>query len=371
VGSFDKLGLKKEILNALTRLHFKESKDVQDKIIPLALQGKNIVFTSRTGSGKTLAYFLGFLSKINRKQGIQMVVAVPTRELCIQVGKEIKRFCDILGLNVGMLYGGRDIGLDYLTTSKKIHIMVGTPGRLIQHINEKHIKIGECNLLVFDESDQMFDHGFYDDCVYLKKRCCKDVQMILCSATITDKVENFIEEVIKDYELLNVGEMIPHNIIQEKVYCEMSEKNNLLLKFFSYYKFKHAMIFCNTKIKSDNISKFLRDNGFHAEKMNSNLEQKDRLNTLNLFKEGKIKILVTTDIAARGIHMENVDVIINYDAPTRQEFYIHRIGRTGRFDRKGYALTLICPEDVERFDNIEFDYNIKVHEVDKELKRVE
>ena len=188
---FQKLGLKKEVIAVLTK--FKKPSEVQTKVIPLTLKGKNIVFTSMTGSGKTVAYTAGFLGKINKKLGVQMMVLVPTRELCVQVGKEIQELSEPLGLKVGMLYGGRYIGGDYRTTRKKNQILVGTPGRLIQHINEKHIKVGEVAYLIYDESDQMFDHGFSKDCAYVRKRVSKNVQIILSSATITDKVKRFIE----------------------------------------------------------------------------------------------------------------------------------------------------------------------------------
>src|SRR3989344_2509994 len=209
MGKFADLGLKKEIVDILSKLNFKEALEVQDKIIPLALQGKNIVFTSRTGSGKTLAYLLGFIGKINKKLGIQMVVLVPTRELCIQVGKEMTRVCQPLGIKVGMLYGGREIAGDSITINKKNHIMVGTPGRLIQHINAKRIKVGDVKYLVFDESDQMFDHGFFDECVYVKTRVSSDAQIIFSSATINEKVKEFIESELPEYELLKIGELIP------------------------------------------------------------------------------------------------------------------------------------------------------------------
>lgn len=361
MGDFNKLGLKKPILQVLTRLKLKESFEVQDKIVPLAIKGKNIAFTSRTGSGKTLAYLLGFLGKVNKKLNTQMIVLVPTRELCIQVGKEIKRICDLLEINVGMLYGGRDIKGDYRTLKKRNHIVVGTPGRLLLHVNEKKLKVGEVKYLVFDESDQMFDNGFYDDCAYLRQRVSRNAQLILSSATITDKVKNFIEEEIVDYEFLEIGELVPKNIVQEKLYCDKLEKNDILLKTFSKRKFKRALIFCNTKQKSYNIAEFLQKNKFNAKSLSSDLEQNERLNHLNLFKQGKIKILVSTDVAARGLHIEKVDIVINYDVPTRAEFYIHRIGRTGRIDKKGYSLTFICPEDVDRFKIIEYRYALEVN----------
>lgn len=363
MGDFSDLGMKKDILQVLARLKFKKPLEVQETIIPIALKGKNIVFTSRTGSGKTLAYLLGYLGKINNKQGLQMAVLVPTRELCIQVGKEMKRVCDELNINVGMLYGGRDFKQDYRTFRKRNQIIVGTPGRLLQHVDEKNVKVGDVKYLVYDEADQMFDQGFFEDCIYMKKRVSNSVQIILSSATITPKVEKFIEDIIVDYELLKIGELIPKGIVQEKLFCEKLEKNRILLNLFSDNKFKRALIFCNTKIKSNNISEFLKKNKLHAKSLSSDLDQTERLNHLNLFKDGKIRILVSTDVAARGLHIEKVDIIVNYDVPTTDEFYIHRIGRTGRKDKKGYSLTLICPEDVDRFHNIEFEYKLDVKEI--------
>jgi len=226
--TFDKLGLKKDILNVLSSLKFKEATEVQEKIVPLALKGENVVFTSRTGSGKTLAYALGYLGKLNKKLGVQMLIVVPTRELCIQVGKEMQKLAEHLGFVTGMLYGGRDLVGDFKTTKRKIHILVGTPGRLIQHINEKNIKVGDTAYLVYDESDQMFDHGFYEDCKYIKKRVSNDAQIILSSATITRKVEDFIEREIPNHTYLEVGDLIPKNITQEKIYCEKTEKQRII-----------------------------------------------------------------------------------------------------------------------------------------------
>ena len=354
------MGLKKEIVDVLSSLNFKEALEVQDKIIPLAIKGKNVVFTSRTGSGKTLAYLLGFIGRINKKLGIQMVVLVPTRELCIQVGKEMTKVCQPLGIKVGMLYGGREIAGDSITINKRNHILVGTPGRLIQHVNAKRIKVGDVKYLVFDESDQMFDHGFFDECVYLKKRVSSDAQIIFSSATINEKVKHFIETELTDHELLKIGELIPKNIIQETVLCTIIQKKEVLLQFLQKNKFKHIMIFCNRKDKTVEITRFLSEHNYRARELNSNLSQDQRFNTLNLFKEGKIHILVTSDVAARGIHIEKVDAVVNYDVPTKPEFYIHRIGRTGRRDKNGYCLTLICPEDEDRFRNIEYNYSLDV-----------
>ncbi len=363
--TFAELGLKKEILLALSALKIKEPLEVQEKIIPLALKGRNVVFTSQTGSGKTLAYSLGFLGKLDRKKGLQMLIIVPTRELCIQVGKDLTKLGDILQINVGVLYGGRNIKGDFRTIMKKNQIIVGTPGRLIQHINDKTMRVGEVKCLVFDESDQMFDQGFYDDCVYIKKRASRDAQILLSSATISGKVENFMREEIKDYELHKIGMQIPQKIMQEKIFCAIAEKDDLLLKILLKKRFNKAIIFCNTKIRSYRLAEFLAKNGFRTISLNSDFDQKERNNHLNLFRDQPKIILVATDVAARGLHIEKVDLIVNYDVPKQEEFYIHRIGRTGRNDKEGYALTMVCPEDEERFKKIEFDYKLSCEMIDK------
>jgi len=366
--TWNELGLKKKLVDALMKLRITESFDVQKAIIPVVLKGKHVVCTAQTGSGKTLAYTLGYLGKINRKQGLQMIVIVPTRELCIQVGKEITKICDVLEIKVGMLYGGREIKGDYKTVTRNNQIIVGTPGRLLEHINMKRLTVGDVKYLVFDESDQMFDNGFYRDCVYLKKRVSRDVQILLASATITEKVEAFITQEIPHHEYVKIGESaIPSTIVQEKMYCEKIEKNEFLYNFFRNHHFKRIIVFCNTKIKAHNIAEWFENKHLNAKSFTGDLTQDERLQRLNVFKEGKIKILVTTDIAARGLHIDSVDAVINYDAPTRSEFYVHRIGRTGRVNKDGYALTLLCPEDVERFANIESEFAIQVQEISKDI----
>lgn len=361
--SFEKLRLKKDVISALNSLGYKEPREVQEEIIPLAMQGKDIVFTSRTGSGKTLAYTVPFLSKINLKLGIQMVVMVPTRELCMQVGKEMARIAAPLNIKVGSIYGGREISGDQRTTGRKLHIVVGTPGRLIQHINNKSIKVGEVKFIVYDESDQMFDDGFMKDCIYLKERASKRVQILLASATITIKVNEFINRYIPDHEFLMIGDQVPKNIKQEKLFCTIKEKNEHLIARLNKRSFKRVLVFCNTKLRTYQISELLKEKSFKARPLSGDLKQDDRTSTLNLFKQGRVKILVTTDVAARGLDITNIDMIVNYDIPRQDEFYVHRIGRTGRSDKKGYAINFICPEDEARFKRIEELYELEVNEV--------
>ena len=363
---FAKLGLKSDIVQVLRVLGYKEPLEVQQEVIPLEIQGHNIVFTSKTGSGKTLAYTAGYLGKINIKQGVQMLIIVPTRELCIQVGKEVKRICTSLNINVGVLYGGRMLGGDHKTTSRRNQIYVCTPGRIIQHINEKNIKVGDVKCIVYDESDQMFDNGFYSDCTYLKKRISSTAQIILASATITKQVHKFMGKEIRTYKLLRIGSPIPKGIVQEKIYCKISEKDDIILKIIKEKKLKKTMIFCNTKIKTEYLMNFLKENKIDAKPVSGSLDQKERENYINLFKANKIDILIATDVAARGLHIEDVDAIINFDVPTRDEFYIHRIGRSGRNDKKGYSMTLVCEEDVERFAKLCEDNNLEVKEVKKD-----
>jgi len=359
--SFSALGLKKDIVDVLTRLNFKVPSEVQEKIIPLEIQGKNVVFTSKTGSGKTLTYLLGYLGKINKKVDLQMIVLVPTRELCIQVGKEMKKLCEPLGIKIGMLYGGRTVHGDFKTTSKKNHVIIGTPGRLIQHINSRSLKAGDVKYLVYDECDHMFDDGFFDQCLYLKKRVSKNAQIILASATLSNRVNEFREMI--DHELIDIGEQVPSKIVQRKIYCKIVDKNMILVNFLRNRKFKRCLIFCNTKDRSNQISDFLNQYKYKTKPLNASLTQDERNNTLNLFKQAKVSILVTTNIAARGLQIKNVDIVVNYDVAKQPEFHVHRIGRTGRYDKDGYALTLICPEDEKRFDDIINTYKMNIKEI--------
>lgn len=358
--SFAELGVKKEIVHALEGIGYVDPLEVQEKIIPLALQKKNLVFTAKTGSGKTLAFTIAFLARINKKHALQMIILVPSRELCIQVGKEIKRVCEPLGINVGMLYGGREIVGDYRTLNKKNHIIIGTPGRLIQHINEKNIKVGDVSCLVFDESDHLFEEGFYEDCAYLRERVSNNSQIILASATITATVERFIKEEIKEFLLVRVGVLIPENIVQEKVYCKRADKEVILQKILSQKRVKRSMVFCNMKSTVTWLSGLLNEKKMKARPISNDVREDDRLNYLNLFKEGKVHVLIATDVAARGLHIEDVDLIVNYDIPTRKEFYVHRIGRTGRNDKPGHAITIICPEEKEQFQDIEAEFGLSV-----------
>lgn len=352
---FQKLGLKKNVLEALEALKFKEPLEVQSKIIPLTLKGKNVVFTSRTGSGKTLAYSVGALGKLNPKMGVQMVVLTPTRELCVQVGKELTKFCDLLNLQVGVLYGGRDLSGDYRTIHRKNQIIVATPGRFVDHVNNKTLKIGEVVHLVYDEADQMFDHGFFDTCEYLMTRVSKKSQIILASATLNSKVKQFIKRF--NHELVEIGELIPKNISQEVIFCHADDKMQITLQSLELDHFKRAIVFVNTKAKAFDVAEFLAKH-YKCKELTGNLDQSTRKNMIDLFRAGKIQVLVTTDVAARGIHVDGLDIVINFDVPTRDEFYVHRIGRTGRTDKEGYALTLICEEDEERFLAIENKYDL-------------
>lgn len=368
--SFADLGLKKDVLEVLRELKYLKPTDVQEQVIPQIMTGRDLVFTARTGSGKTLACLLGNISKIKKKQGLQMLVMVPTRELCIQVGKEMRKVCEPLEINVGMLYGGREIKGDYRTTTKKNQILIGTPGRLIQHLHKKTIKVGEVTYLVYDESDQMFDQGFYDECAYLRTRVNKFAQVILASATISNKVDEFINHEIGEYDLLEIGEPIPLKIKQEKIYCRFHDRKDILVSFLKRKRFKKAIVFCNTISETFKLANLLTDNGMNAKALNGELKQDERTKLLNLFKQRAIKVLVTTDVAARGLHIEQVDMIINFEVARKPEFHIHRIGRTGRKDKPGYALTLVTKHTEPAFNEIVKRYNLKIQKINHEFVKV-
>lgn len=371
IDSFQNLGLKKNVIQTLSALNFTTPTEVQKQIIPLILKKKNLAFTSQTGSGKTVGFTAPLLSRINKKLHIQILILVPTRELCIQVGNEIKRFANHLDFNVGMIYGGRDLIADKRTISRRLHVLVATPGRLIQHVNMKTIKLSGVHTIIFDESDQMFDNGFYDDCQYIKSRVSSTAQVILASATITPKVEIFLKKTIKDFTFIEVGNLIPPSIVQDALFCEISEKNDLLVKFFLGEEFSRAIVFVNTKVKLGSVYDSLLDKGITTSYLSGDLDQKEREKRLRDFKAKKFSVLVCTDVASRGLHIPDVDIVLNYDIPSRNEFYVHRIGRTGRNGKKGYALSFVCPEDEANFVLIQKEYKLHVGLVNSKFELID
>lgn len=377
--TFSQLGFKQDVVAALKKINITQATEVQELIIPKIRHKNHIVFTSQTGSGKTLCFLLGYLPRINSRLGLQMLIVTPTKELAQQVGKEITRVTDQLDLNVGILFGGRDFKGDAKTVKRKNQIIVATPGRLIDHINKKTLRVGDVKCIVYDESDQMFDNGFASDCAYIKRRSAKDAQIVLASATMTEKVELFAENQLGDYEYTIVGDKIPKNIVQEKVYCKMGGKQALLIKCLirltSGSKKKQIIIFTNTKEKCFLIHENLEKHKFHATELHGDFKMQERKNHLNGFTSGRVPILITTNVAARGLHIPKVDAVINFDVSERPEFYVHRIGRTGRIMKsgkigRGYAITFICDEDIERFNWIEELHGAKVQEVDQDFERV-
>jgi superfamily II DNA/RNA helicase len=237
--------------------------------------------------------------------------------------------------------------------------------------NENSLKVGDISFLIFDESDQMFDTGFYDDCVYIRSRVSSAAQIVLSSATITPRVEHFLRKSIKDFELVKIGTLIPPNIDQDVLFCPISDKTKLLVNFFQGEKFSRAIVFANTKVKLSSIYDTLLHNKITANYLSSDLDQKDREKVVRDFKAAKFSVLVSTDIASRGLDIQGVDIIVNYDVPPRSEFYVHRIGRCGRNDLRGYALTFICPEDEEDFSIIEHQFDLTVGVVNTNFELID
>jgi len=368
---FAHLGLKKEVVLALETLGFTEPTDVQEKVLPLITAKKNVVFTSQTGSGKTIAYSVGFFNRLQLKQQVQMLVIVPTRELCMQVGEELKKFGQLLGFNVGMLYGGHDLIVDKKVVSKRLHVIVATPGRLIQHINNKVVRVGDVSYLVFDESDQMFDTGFYDDCEYIRSRVSVTAQLVLSSATLTAKVESFVKKNISDFEFVEVGALIPSSITQDMLLCTIPEKNKLLVDFFLGEEFSRAIVFVNTKSKLSAVYDTLLFHNISANYLSSDLDQKEREKCVRDFRAGKFSVLVCTDVASHGLDIKGVDIVVNYDVPPRSEYYVHRIGRAGRVGVQGYALTFVCPEDEEDFAALRKQFDLLIGLVNHDFELVD
>ena len=349
---FNELNVKPELIKALRDQSIVEMMPVQEGAIPLLLAGRDLVARAKTGSGKTIAFLLPILEKLNRQGRLQAVILAPTRELVAQINKEIRK----IDRNVRSLeiYGGVGIGpqIDKLKTA---HIVVATPGRIIDHIKRKTINFSQIKFVVLDEADRMLDMGFIDDVRYILKKTPPVRQIMLFSATMPDQVVKLSREYMKNPQklLLDQDEITVKSIRQVCFGVDKREKLNTLVKILRTNNVQRGMIFCNTKSWADTLTRILKGKGFKVMSIHSNLSQSKRTRVIEDFKKGRFNILVATDVAARGLHIDGVTHVVNYDLPRSPKDYVHRIGRTGRAGEEGDAISLLTQQDAPLLKGIE------------------
>lgn len=368
---FKKLGLSEQLLKSLQEEGFEAPREIQEKAIPLALAGKDIIGGSATGSGKTLAFGAGIIEKTVKGSGVQALVLTPTRELAEQVAVALRAFSKYKGLRVIPIYGG--VGMSpQVEALERAEIVVGTPGRILDHLRQGTLNLGKVNSLVLDEADRMLDMGFVEDVETIISQCPKERQTFLFSATISPDIAHIAKRHMKSPVDISGEEMVDPSKLRQIFYdVPSNQKFSLLVHLL---KGEHAglvMIFCNTRHNADFVAHNLIKNGIDATAIHGGLTQSRRNSILELFKSSSVHALVCTDVAARGLDIGGVSHVYNYDSPKTSKEYIHRIGRTARAGKDGIAISIVSNRDYENFNAVIEDSEIKIkqEELPKDIER--
>ena len=353
--NFNKYSLCDELLKAISLLNYKAPTEVQDMAIPAILQQKDVIIKSETGSGKTAAFAIPLCELINWEDNeVQAIVLTPTRELAIQVSEDIFNIGRFKRIKTSCLYGGESFARQVKELKQKTHIVVGTPGRVLDHLLEGTLNTSNVNTLIIDEADEMLNMGFIEEVETVIARISDNRTTVLVSATFNKKIDKIINKhmlnPIKIETTTKVSTM--DNITYLFYKAKESTKQNLLRDITMIENPDSCIIFCNTKIMVDDIDDFLYNNGYSCMKIHGGMEQRDRTSIMNRFKQNEFRYLVATDVAARGIDVDDISLIINYDMPDKKDSFIHRTGRTGRRGKNGKAISLVSEIDQLSFANI-------------------
>lgn len=364
MNKFKALGLSDNFLKAIEEMHFKEPTEIQEKAIPLALAGKDIIGGSATGSGKTLAFGATILENVKTGKGIQALIMTPTRELAEQVSMALRQFSKYLPCNIISIYGGMDIEKQtrQLATAD---IVVGTPGRIIDHLGRRTINFTGVKYLVLDEVDRMFDMGFQDDVERILEECPVKRQTMLFSATISTDIDYLSKKHTKDAVEVAVESYIDPSQLKQAYYDVPNNlKFSLLVQLLKGENSGLVMVFSNTRRNADFIVNNLKKHGIDAQAIHGGLTQNRRSQTLENFNKGHVNVLVCTDVAARGIDIKGVSHVYNFDTPKTASEYVHRIGRTARAGEDGIAISLVSDRDYENFTKVNQNKSLNIERLE-------
>lgn len=354
---FKNLQVKEEILKAIDDLGFTELTEIQEKVIPIALNYQDLIGQAPTGTGKTLGFAIPILNMIDESsRDIEAVIMAPTRELALQITSDINDVSKYLKrVNAVTIYGGELIDKQINALRRHPQIIVATPGRLLDHLKRKTLTLKNARIVVLDEADEMLNMGFLDDIKSVLKETNDMHMTMLFSATFSPEIEaialNFMHEPKKIR--INHGSLTVKQIEQKYIYSKEADKIEVASRIIEINDYKLVMIFCNTKKAVDDVTLMLLQRGFLAEALHGDMKQMQRDRVMARFREGLINILVASDVAARGLDIDDVDVVFNYDLPTDDEYYVHRIGRTGRAKKTGVAVSLVSRGELRRLHEIE------------------
>jgi ATP-dependent RNA helicase DeaD len=347
--TFDKLGLSAKVLEAINKKGFEEPTEIQAMVIPVMLRDEtNVIAQAQTGTGKTAAFGLPLIEMIDAKsKSVQALILVPTRELAIQVSEEINSLKGAKDIRTVPIYGGQAIDQQLRRLRKGVHIVVGTPGRVIDHLNRRTLKVGEIEHLILDEADEMLNMGFIEDIEKIMEHTNEDKRTLLFSATMPGRIKDLAKKYMGDYELLAAKKKQLTTNLTEQIYFEVKarDKFEALCRIIDIEDDFYSIVFCRTKIDVDEVATHLIDRGYDAAAIHGDINQAQRERTLGNFRKRKIDILIATDVAARGIDVNDLTHVINYSLPQDPESYVHRIGRTGRAGKEGTAITFITPSE--------------------------
>lgn len=362
---FMKFNLSSKVIKAIDDMGFEEPSPIQTLTIPSIIDGKDIIGQSQTGTGKTAAFGIPIIEKIDaKKKAIQSVILCPTRELAIQISEEfltIGKYVE--NLSIVPIYGGQSIERQIKALKKGAQIIIGTPGRVMDHIERKTISFDEVNSIVLDEADEMLDMGFIDDIVFILERIPQTRQTILFSATMPDPIVRITKKFQRNPEFLKVAhkELTVPKIEQSFIEVQRAKmKLDITTRLLDLYDPKLTLIFCNTKKMVDELVSHLQARGYFADGLHGDLKQAQRNAVMSKFKSEIVDILIATDVAARGIDIDNIELVINYDIPQDEEYYVHRIGRTGRAGRSGKAVTLATGREIRKIREIENYIKVRI-----------
>ena len=353
---FEDMNISNEICRAVLDMGFEEATPIQSQAIPVILEGKDIIGQSQTGTGKTAAFGIPLLERINPEdRRLQALILCPTRELAIQVSEEFRKLLKYKdNIRVLPIYGGQPIDRQIAALRKGTQVVIGTPGRVMDHMRRRTIKAETVQMMVLDEADEMLDMGFREDIETILVKIPEEHQTLLFSATLSPEILDITKRFQRNPEFIKIvrKELTVPNI--EQYYFDVKEKTKLdaLCRIIDVYVPKLAMVFCNTKKRVDDLVEMLQGRGYFAEGLHGDLKQAQRDKVMQKFRNGTIEILVATDVAARGIDVDDIDVVFNYDVPQDEEYYVHRIGRTGRAGKAGKAFTFCVGKEIYKLRDI-------------------
>ncbi|WP_174873276.1 DEAD/DEAH box helicase [Vogesella oryzae] len=362
--SFAELGLAPEILRAIDEMGYSEATPIQAKAIPLVLSGRDLLAAAQTGTGKTAAFLLPILERLKKfanpsvspaMHPVRALILSPTRELADQIGVNAKAYTKHLPLRSTTIFGGVNMDPQVAELRRGIEIVIATPGRLLDHVQQKTIQLNKVDVLVLDEADRMLDMGFIQDIRKIMSMLPKERQTLLFSATFAPEIKKLAADFMRDPQTVEVARQNSTNAqVEQLVYAvDGYRKRALLSHLIRERDMSQVIVFCRTKISADQLSRDLKRDGHAAEAIHGDKAQSARLETLTRFKAGEVKVLVATDVAARGLDISELPFVVNYEMPNSPEDYVHRIGRTGRAGASGVAISLMSPDETKQHEAIE------------------